>query len=210
MTSTPASNESRRGFLKKGLLGGALLALGGAGFLASRGPRPAPPPKQPLRVLDEAEYAIVSALAARVVDPRPGTPTVEQVNVGGNVDTILSHASEDVRKELKQLLRLFENGLTNLLFGGRPRPFTRMSADEQDAVLREWRDSRIEVRRTGYQALRLLVMAAYYSSPMTYAAVSYPGPPQGFHQPDAPVWKGGGQPRPEGNGVWHEPEGGAK
>jgi hypothetical protein len=34
--------------------------------------------------------------------------------------------------------------------------------------------------------------------------VNYPGPPRGFHQPDAPVWKGGGQPRPEGNGVFHE------
>jgi len=28
----------------------------------------------------------------------------------------------------------------------------------------------------------------------------------GIHDPNAPVWKGGGEPRPFGNGTWIEPE----
>jgi hypothetical protein len=194
---------TRRGFLTKGLLGGALLALGGAGWLASRDTRRVPPPKEPLRVLDATEYAIVSALAARLIDPRPGTPTVEQVNTAYNVDAILQNADAGARKDFKQLLGLFENGLAGFLFGGRTRPFTQLSPETQDEVLREWRDSRLNVRRTGYQALRSVVMAAYYSSDLAWPAVGYPGPPEGFHQPDAKAWKGGGEPRPDGNGVYH-------
>jgi hypothetical protein len=201
--SQPSSQPTRRGFLKKGLAGGALLALGGAGFLASRGTRMAPPPKEPLQVLDATGYAIVHALCERLVSPRPGTPTVDQVNTAYNVDAILTHAGADVRKEVKQLLGLFENGLAGFLFGGRTHPFTQLSPEEQDEVLREWRDSRLMVRRTGYQALRSLALAAYYSSELSWPAVGYPGPPQGFHQPDAKPWKGGGEPRPEGNGVYH-------
>ncbi|HZH04363.1 MAG TPA: hypothetical protein VEY30_11300, partial [Myxococcaceae bacterium] len=80
-------------------------------------------------------------------------------------------------RELKLLLGLFENGLGNLLLGGRPRPFTAMVAEEQDRVLGEWRDSRLTFRRSGYQGLRGLVTATYYAAPETWAAVGYPGPP---------------------------------
>jgi len=204
---SPPDLTTRRSVLKKGLLGGALLALGGAGLLATRGTRRVPLPKEPLTVLSADEFAVVHAIAERVLAPRPGAPTVDQLNVGYTVDVILSRAGEDVRKELKQLLGLFENGLAGFLFGGRTKPFTQLAPEAQDDVLREWRDSRLELRRTGYQALRTLVGAAYYSSKDSYAAVGYPGPPEGFHQPDAPEWRGGGQPRPEGNGVFHE-EGG--
>lgn len=210
-----SDHPTRRSVLKKGLLGGALLALGGGGLLAARGTRTVPLPKEGLKILDEVEYAVFHALAKRVVRPGPGAPTIDQVNATMNVDRILAGADSGVQAEVKQLAKLFENALAGLLFGGRTRPFTQLSGDEQDAVLAEWRDSRLVVRRTGYQALRVLVLAGYYSSDMIWPAVNYPGPPQGFHQPDAPVWKGGGQPRPEGNGVFHEelappPEGGGE
>jgi hypothetical protein len=49
--------------------------------------------------------------------------------------------------------------------------------------------SRISVRRTGFRALKRLVTAAYYSSPETFAAVGYPGPPIGAtrREPPAPA-----------------------
>ena len=71
-------------------------------------------------------------------------------------------------------------------------------------MLAEWRDSRIAVRRTGYAALRTLVIAAYYQSPSIWPAVGYGGPPGIFADgPSLPEWRGGGEPRPDGNGVWH-------
>ncbi|HEX4803047.1 MAG TPA: hypothetical protein VFV14_06030, partial [Myxococcaceae bacterium] len=116
---------------------------------------------------------------------------------------ILSRADPSAAKEVKQLLILFENALAGFIFGGRVEPFTRLSAGEQDEVLREWQSSRLRLRRTGFQALRTLAIAGYFGSSRSWPAVQYPGPPPGFHQPDAPAWRGGDEKRPEGNGVFH-------
>lgn len=193
---------SRRGFLKKGLLGGFVLAFGGGAFLASRASKVRVLPKDGLRVLDSTEYSVLLAIAARLVPKSPGFPGAEEVAVGINSDRILLLADPAARKEVKQLLKLFENALAGFLFGGRTRPFTQLPSEEQDAVLREWQNSRLEVRRTGFQALRTLTNATYFGSPITWPAVHYPGPPEGFHQPDAPFWKGAGEKRPDGNGIY--------
>jgi hypothetical protein len=47
-------------------------------------------------------------------------------------------------------------------------------------------------------------MAAYFGNEKTWAAMNYPGPPSDVYDPAAPVWKGGGVPRPAGNGVFHD------
>ncbi len=190
--------------MKKGLFGGALLALGGGG-LALRGSALVAAPKEPLTVLTLREYSILQALAKRLIPPLDGFPSVEAVDVAGNADRIIAKLDEGARAELRQLIGLFENALPALLFGGRLSPFTQLSGDEQDAVLREWRDSRLTLRRTGYNALRVLLLSAFYGSPLSWPGMGYAGPPPGFHQPDAPVWKGGGVPRPDGNGVFVEP-----
>lgn len=195
--------QGRRSFLKKGIFGGFLLALGGAGFLASRRSRLLPPPAQGLLILDATEYAVLTSIAARMVPGGEGFPKVQEVDVGVIADQILARSDPAVAKEVKQLLNLFENALAGFLFSGRIRPFTSLAAGDQDRVLQEWESSRLDIRRTGFSALRTLVIAGYFGSPLSWSAVHYPGPPQGFHQPDAPVWRGGGEKRPEGNGVFH-------
>ena len=61
------------------------------------------------------------------------------------------------------------------------------------------------LKRSGYHALRGLVLGPYFANPAVWPHMGYAGPPP-LHDPNAPVWKGGGQPRPDGLGVWHEPE----
>jgi len=195
---------SRRSLLRRGVVGGALLAAGGAGFLALRGGASVPLPADGLLVFNPAQFAVLDAVARRMVRPRPGWPTVDQVGVARAADRIAALVEPSARKELRQLLGLFENGLAGFLFGGRTRPFTRLDGEEQDRVLGEWRDSRISVRRTGFAALRTLVLAGYYQSPSIWPAVGYPGPPGIFADAAAqPEWRGGAEPRPDGNGVWH-------
>jgi hypothetical protein len=203
MVSDAPRSPSRRSLLKRGLLGSALLAAGGAGFLALRPGRRLPPPADGLRVFSLREYATLDALAHRLVAKLPGWPTVEEVGVARAVDRIAERVEPSALAELKQLLGLFENGLAGFLFGGRTEPFTALDAASQDRVLEEWRDSRIALRRTGYNALRTLVLAGYYQSPLTWKPLGYPGPEESFFQPDAPVWVGGTSPRPDGNGVFH-------
>jgi len=195
---------SRRSLVKRGLLGGALLAAGGAGFLALRSGASVSVPADGLLVFTPAQFAVLDALARRMVRPRHGWPSVDQVGVARAADRIAARVEPSARKELQQLLGLFENGLAGFLFGGRTRPFTRLEGAEQDAVLTEWRDSRISVRRTGYAALRTLVLAGYYQSPAVWPPMGYGGPPRIFEDgPSLPEWHGGDEPRPDGNGVWH-------
>src|SRR5262249_37205082 len=155
-----------------------------------------------LLVFTPAQFAVLDAVARRMVRPRTGWPTVDQVGVARAADRIASLVEPSAQKELRQLLGLFANGLAGFLFGGRPGPFTRLDGDEQARVLGEWRDSRIAVRRTGYGALRTLVLAGYYQSPSIWPAVGYPGPPGIFADAGSqPEWRGGSEPRPDGNGV---------
>ncbi len=172
----PWEKDTRRGFLKKGLVGGVLLALGGAGWLATRRTWPAPV-GGPLQVLTPEEAAVVLAIADRLVPLRAGFPRPLKVGVPRKVDGIIAMAHPATQKEVKQLLLLFENALAGLLFERQLRTFTASSPEEQDARLAGWAHSRVTLRRTGYRALKRLVYAAYYASPETYAAVGYRGPP---------------------------------
>ena len=192
--------DSRRGFLKKGLFGGLLLALGGGAFLGTRRGAQVSMPGG-LKALNATEYAVMWAIVQRFVPAREGFPTPDTLNTAVAADGIIALLEDVTQGEIKQLLMLFENALPNFLFGGRTSPFTQLNPTEQDEVLAEWRDSRLTLRRTGYRALRGLAIAAYYGNKATWTAVGYPGPLPGIHDPNAPLWKGGDEPRPVGNGT---------
>ena len=192
--------DSRRGFLKKGLFGGLLLALGGGAFLGTRRGAQVSMPGG-LKVLNATEYAVMWAIVQRFVPAREGFPAPDTLNTAVAADGIIALLEDVTQGEIKQLLMLFENALPNFLFGGRTSPFTQLNPTEQDEVLAEWRDSRLTLRRTGYRALRGLAIAAYYGNQATWTAVGYPGPLPGIHDPNAPLWKGGDEPRPVGNGT---------
>jgi hypothetical protein len=172
-------NSSRRSFLKKGLVGGALLACGGAAGLLARPGDLARHPRAPLAALTAYEYAIFAAAAARLCpgDGAAGWPTAESLDTTGKLDTLVAQLHPRAIKEFRQLLHVFESALTGLVTAGAPRPFTRSSPAEQDQRLEAWRHSRVALFRSGYQAMKRLSHAIYYSSPDIYARLGYPGPP---------------------------------
>jgi hypothetical protein len=173
-------NPNRRKFLKRGLLGGGLLVLAGSLPFAFRTTAIGRQPRRPLRLLSLEEYAVLAAIAARVV-PGDGAdarwPRAEAVDCAGKIDALMATVHPDVGSDFRRLLRLFESGFLGTFIAGSPRPFTRAAPAEQDARLEAWRRSRVTVLRSGYQALKRLAHAAYYSSPEIYARVGYPGPP---------------------------------
>ncbi len=169
--------ETRRTFLKKGVVGGILLLAGGVAAIAFRRSR-LRTPKAALKVLSVAEYSVLAAVADRLIPAGDDFPPSSDVQCVEKVDALLVHADPGMVVELRRLIAVFENALTGLVFERRPTPFTQLSADEQDRVLLEWRDSRLVFRRSGYKALKNLVDSAYYASPEVYPAVGYPGPPE--------------------------------
>ncbi len=88
----------------------------------------------------------------------------------------------DDRMRLKQLLGALGSPFVNLALARRFARFDRLDLDGRVAVLRGWGDSRIQLRRAGFQALKRLVNVAYYSWPMAdgshpaWRAAGYPGP----------------------------------
>ena len=178
--SEERAGVDRRRFLKRGLFGGALLVLGGALPFAFRTTRRGSAPRAPLRLLSEDEYAVLAAVAARIV-PGDGAdarwPQAEALDCAGKIDALMATVHPDVGKDFRRLLHLCESGFVGTFAAGSPRPFTRASAAEQDARLEAWRRSRLAILRSGYQALKRLADAVYYSSPEIYPLIGYPGPP---------------------------------
>jgi hypothetical protein len=170
--------QTRRSFLRKTMGGAALLAVAGAVPVALRRTKLREAPKG-LRFFTAAEYSIWAAAADRVLaEEKPsGAPLPAQVDIAARADAFLAPLPEGDRKDLKQLLALFDNALFSVLQGGPPRPFTQMSPEDQDAQLRRWQTSRLAIQRTGFQAIKRLCCALYFADPATYASVGYPGPP---------------------------------
>jgi hypothetical protein len=164
------ASESRRTFLKKGLLGGALLACAGLGL--SLWPTRRIAPRRPLVMLDELELSIFASIAEAM------SPGADAIEIAHRVDALIVAQSATPRHDLGRLLRLLENGLVGALLDARPRPFTRSSIEARAAALRAMRDSRLAVRRSGYQVLRRLVQSARFTDPAAWAEFGYAGPPQ--------------------------------
>ncbi|HQQ77783.1 MAG TPA: gluconate 2-dehydrogenase subunit 3 family protein [Thermoanaerobaculia bacterium] len=170
--------ETRRGFLKKGILGGALLVVGGTAFLAFRRTLRAAKPRNPLLVLSENEYAIFAAVAERVVAVDGDSPSTDAVDVAGRADAVMAQWPDPVQMEFRRVLHLFESALTGALTRTGYETFTASPARMQDARLAVWAGSRVAVFRSGYQAMKRLACACYYAAPESWPATGYPGPPE--------------------------------
>ncbi|MGC2289647.1 MAG: GMC family oxidoreductase N-terminal domain-containing protein [Thermoplasmata archaeon] len=83
--------------------------------------------------------------------------------------------------QIHRLLRAFESPGLNLLLDGRPARFTRLSPEGRAEYLGRWRDSRLPLKRSGFQTLKRLVCFLYYSAPgpsgpnPNWADIGYPG-----------------------------------
>lgn len=163
---------NRRTFLKRGALGGVLLALGGAG-LAAWPSGTVGAPTRALRALEPSGFQVLVAVAATIVT----VPGADAVEIAHRVDETLAHAPLEVRSDVTKLLALLEAALPGAILDFRLGPFTRLSPKSRDAVLRGWQSSSITLRRAGFQALRKLCVGAHYGDPVSWAAIEYPPPP---------------------------------
>jgi hypothetical protein len=173
----PGEHEGRRSFLKFGVAGAALLAVGGGTWLGTRRTVPIPGLTGPFAALSAEEATVFLDLSERLLPPRPGFPSPQDVDLPRRIDALVALMHEEAQKEVRQLVGLFENALAGLLLDGQWRTFTASTAEQQDARIRSWQQSRYRVRRSGYKALKKIVYSSYYGARETWAALGYPGPP---------------------------------
>jgi hypothetical protein len=164
----------RRTFIRRGLFGGLLLAVGGSVGLVAWPSDENVRARRPLRALTPRQFAVLAAVAGRTVT----APGADPIAIAERIDAQMATAPAEVRADFGKLLLLFENALAGFVLDARPKPFTRLAPAAQDDVLADWRDSRLVVRRSGYAVLRKLTEGAHYAAPEGWAGTGYPGPPQ--------------------------------
>lgn len=114
---------------------------------------------------------VLTALADTLV---PGTPLLpgppasyppaSLLGVDRAVAELVAGLPAAQRKEFEALLRAVDSRLTNLLLTGRPQRFTRLHRASQEAYLRGWAESRIAMKRRGFQAVKRLTAWFYFSA----------------------------------------------
>ncbi len=172
MSDAPPSKLDRRRFLKRGLVGGGLLVLAGTLPFALRSTLRRRP-RGELRLLSADEYAVFAAAAARLAPgdgAGPRWPTAEALDCAGKIDALMARVHPDVGKRLQApAAPLREQPARRASSPARRGRSPARRPAEQDARLEAWRRSRVAVLRSGYQALKRLAHATYYSSPEVYA-----------------------------------------
>ena len=166
----------RRQLIKRGLLGGVLLTLGGGAFLGTRKGDLVPPPGE-LGVLDAHAYSVLVALAAAVI-PAGG----DAKQAAFNVDNSLRNASKRNQRDMNEVLHLLDNALLGLPLRGSATVFTQLSVKDRQAAFQLWRDSKLALLRGAYHSLRRLSLAGHYAVLENAKSVGYPGPL--FEKPD--------------------------
>jgi hypothetical protein len=162
---------SRRRFLRRTLLGGALLTVGGVlGRHLLGGYAVDPGVASRLRALSPKEYVVLAAACRRLLAAdAPGAPSPDEIGVALAVDGYLAGLHPDLVSDVRALLQVLEHGPIW-------SRFTRLDAGDQDALLAGWEQSALDLRRRGFQALKSLAALGYYGDPRTFSVLDYLGP----------------------------------
>lgn len=170
---------SRRTFLKTGLIGAALLATAAAlhkpldrmGKQALRDARP----------LDPALRRVVAAVGPVIlaeafpVEPRLREAALSRIVEG--VAIAVSALSAASQKEVAELFALLDFPPTRIAVAGMSSPWEEASAEQVAGFLHRWRNSPVDLLKSGYMAIHDLVLGSWYASPATWEWIGYPGPP---------------------------------
>jgi hypothetical protein len=166
------SGVTRRGFLLRSAGLGAALSLGGllagggcSGYdelLAGETPRS----------LEPREYAVLRAVAARMVPGGPSHPGADALGVAARVDRELTFHGPLLCADVRDALRLVEWWPLPTRFAR----FTRLPAPLQDAELGALATSSLAFRRSAFNGLKVLIMFFHYTQDAAWAGTGYDGP----------------------------------
>ncbi len=163
---------SRRGFLARGAGTAALLSVGNLLGCQDEHYRGLAGGEYRPGVLAEREFAVLRAVARRMV-PREGAhPGADELGVPARIDRELGFHPPPLGEELGLALRLVEWWPLPTCFAR----FTRLSAPEQDAQLSGLAGSSLALPRSAFQGVKFLVMFFYYSQEAAWSAIGYGGP----------------------------------
>ena len=123
---------------------------------------------------DEETEWLTQIVERLVFTGEPHAPPLRETRAIQTIDRLCAGLDPALTEPLPLLLRLIEYG--PFFFELRFSRFTAMEDEEKDASLRGWMESRFEVRRMGFLALRNLAFLGFYSDDKTWPLIGYQGP----------------------------------
>ena len=108
--------------------------------------------------------ALVDTLAPASSSPGLAWPSASSIGVGRDIAAVIERElPAEQRAQFRQLLRTVESPLANLLLTGRPGRFSRLAPAARERYLAAWAESRLGVKRRGFQAIKRLALFLYYA-----------------------------------------------
>jgi hypothetical protein len=173
MSSVSPPVLKRRGFLRLGAGGAALVVAGGAfrwfasGYASQLGPGETP------IALTVKELAIVKAAVRALLPAEDGFPSGESLRIHLRVDEEVWSTSVGTRTDLKNGLQLLEHA--TIAYGYRGR-FTALSEANRLAYLDRLMSGGNDSLRQIAVGLKEVIHIYYYAQPPIWRVIGYPGP----------------------------------
>jgi hypothetical protein len=165
-----------RRYLRARLAGAAALAIaGGIAWFRRRIDAAASAPALGAEARDVVRAIVPSMLAGAL--PAGGERATAIDETVDGVDRAIAGLAPSARAELAQLFALLTLDVGRRAFAGVPTAWRDATQDQVDAFLASWQSSTWALKRTAYDALHQLVIAAWYANPRSWPAIGYPGPP---------------------------------
>jgi hypothetical protein len=177
-----SESVDRRSFLRTTAGGGAAIVIASMLPAGCTSDYPqASLDKHDLHSLTDKEYAVARAAAEAMLVGVPVTPS----SVASGIDRELALVGEPIRSDMKSVLGLIEHA-TILDFHA--RRFTALRPEHRRRYLDTWANSRFDLRRAAYQALKSFVVYFAYIQDSTRTLTHFPGPwPERMKIPAYPV-----------------------
>ncbi len=145
--------------------------------------------------LTEGQRRTLGAICDTICPGGDGLPSATELGVpDAMLEALARNPREPERKQVAQLLTLWETKLVTAFGGGGLSRFSALPRETREKVLLAWCDSRLPQRRAAFQAFRKGVLLFYWMLPLpdgspspAWADIDYPGPlgPNGDAPPKA-------------------------
>ena len=122
-----------------------------------------------MSALDDSQWALLMAVAARVTPETTGLDDTGKRDFKDLIDTALGQRPPAVQKQFGALLKIVR--LAPVFRYG--RPFDKLAPTQQDAVLAWFQDAPVTLLRKGTWGLKAMVFMGYYGRPEAASQVHW-------------------------------------
>ncbi len=125
--------------------------------------------------LSDAQRRTLHALA-EVVVPHAFRELTPECDLGALTSARLERLPPQTRNDLALVLSLLNNAVARLAIGGHWTEWSQLDLARRSESFARWGRSRIPIARTAHQAIRRLVMATWYATPVALKDINVPSP----------------------------------